>query len=83
MTTERKVIQLNTNPVATLTAWRKRLRPTGGIWLLTRKRGQPNYVDQTNLILAGPAAGAVDNKICSVSDTISAMRFVIRKVDRK
>ena len=24
----------------------------------------------------------VDNKICSVSDTTSAMRFVIRKVDR-
>lgn len=72
-----------TDPVARLSSWRERLRPTGGIWLLTRKRGQPGYVDQNVLILAGSAAGVVDNKICSVSDTISAMRFVIRKIDRK
>lgn len=35
------------------------------------------------LAFGGDAAGVVDNKICSVSDTTSAMRFVIRKVDRK
>lgn len=62
--------------------WRGRIDPAGGIWLLTPKRGQPGYVDQRELILAGPAAGLVDNKICSVSETISGMRFVIRKVDR-
>ena len=67
---------------AVLARWRQRIDPAGGIWLLTPKRGQPGYVDQTELILAGPAAGLVDNKICSVSDTISAMRFVIRKKDR-
>ena len=58
------------------------LADNGFIWLLTPKRGQPGYVDQRELILAGPAAGVVDNKICSVSDTQSAMRFVIRKIDR-
>jgi hypothetical protein len=65
-----------------LARWRQRIDPAGGIWLLTPKRGQTGYVDQTELILAGPAAGVVDNKTCSVSDTTSAIRFVIRKVDR-
>jgi hypothetical protein len=65
-----------------LARWRRRIDQAGGIWLLTPKRGQAGYVDQRDLILAGPAAGLVDNKICSVSETLSAMRFVIRKVDR-
>jgi hypothetical protein len=70
------------DPVAVLVRWKFRLQPAGGIWLLTRKRGQPGYVDQRELIEAGGPAGLVDNKICSVSDTLSAMRFVIRRVDR-
>jgi hypothetical protein len=65
-----------------LTRWRQRIDQAGGIWLLTPKRGQPGYVDQRDLILTGPAAGVVDNKICSVSEATSGMRFVIRKVDR-
>ena len=65
-----------------LRKWRGRIDPAGGIWLLTPKRGQNGYVDQRELILAGPGAGLVDNKICSISDTTSAMRFVIRRVDR-
>jgi hypothetical protein len=70
------------DPVAVLAGWRARLAPAGGIWLLSPKRGQAGYVDQRALIAAGPAAGVVDNKVCSVSDTLSAMRFVIRKSDR-
>jgi hypothetical protein len=72
----------STEVEAVLERWRARIDPAGGIWLLTPKRGQPGYVDQRELILAGPAAGVVDNKICSISNTISAMRFVIRKKDR-
>jgi hypothetical protein len=71
-----------TNAEATLKRWRERLDQAGGIWLLTPKRDQPGYVDQRDLIEVGKSAGVVDNKICSVSDTLSAMRFVIRKVDR-
>jgi Protein of unknown function (DUF3052) len=67
---------------AVLTAWRARIDPAGGIWLLTPKRGQPGYVDQRELIATGPDAGLVDNKICSIDDHTSAMRFVIRKIDR-
>ena len=72
----------STDVGSVLEHWRKRIDQSGGIWLLTPKRGQPGYVDQRELILAGPSAGLVDNKVCSVSDTISAMRFVIRKADR-
>jgi len=71
-----------TDVEAVLKRWRKRIDQAGGIWLLTPKRGLPGYVDQTELIAAGPAARVVDNKICSVSDTLSAMRFVIRRADR-
>jgi hypothetical protein len=67
---------------AVLSTWRTRIDPAGGIWLLTPKRGQSGYVDQRELIEAGPGAGLVDNKICSVDDHTSAMRFVIRKTDR-
>src|SRR5215210_8025558 len=66
-----------TDAVEVLERWRARLNPAGGIWLLTPKRGQPGYVDQRALISAGLAARLVDNKVCSVSETISAMRFVI------
>jgi hypothetical protein len=72
----------STDVVELLNRWRRRIDPAGGIWLLTPKRGLPGYVNQTNLILAGPDARVVDNKTCSVSDTHSGMRFVIRKVDR-
>ena len=72
----------STDVEGVLRAWRSRIDPAGGIWLLTSKRGHSGYVDQRELILAGPAAGVVDNKICSVDDTTSAIRFVIRKTDR-
>ena len=72
----------STNAAAVLARWRERIAPAGGIWLLTPKREQPGYVDQRALIAAGRAAGLVDNKVCSVSETTSAMRFVIRRADR-
>lgn len=71
-----------TDAVALLLEWRERIKPAGGIWLLSHKRSQQDYVDQNELIFAGKAAGLVDNKICSVSDAVSAMRFVIRREDR-
>lgn len=71
-----------TDAVAVLRHWKPRIRPAGGIWLLTPKRGRPGYVDGRELIAAGSEAGLVDNKICSISETTGAMRFVIRKADR-
>lgn len=68
--------------VELLRTWKTRIAPAGGIWLLTRKRGHPDYLDQRELIVAGIAAGVVDNKSCSLSDAVSALRFVIRRADR-
>ena len=76
------VIDETSDAVALLKNWRQHLTPSGGIWLLTAKRGQPGYVDQRDLIAAGQQAEFVDNKVCSFSPTMSAMRFVIRKKDR-
>ncbi len=73
---------VSTHAEAVLRFWRGKIDQAGGIWLLTPKRGQPGYIDQTELIAAGKGAGVVDNKTCSVSDTQSGMRFVIRKADR-
>lgn len=79
------VLLLMTNEdktVDVLRYWKDRIKTDGGIWLLTFKRGYSDYIDQTSLIDAGKSAGVVDNKVCSVSDSLSAMRFVIRKEDR-
>ena len=56
--------------------------------VMTAKRGRQSssgmeYFNQTDLIPLGGAAGLVDNKICSVSDSESGMRFVLRLKDRK
>jgi hypothetical protein len=72
----------------TLAALRVAIVPAGGIWVMTAKKGQTSaggmgYLNQTDLIPLGLAAGLVDNKTCSVSDRESGMRFVIRRKDRK
>ncbi len=72
----------------TLMELRQAITPNGGIWVVTAKRncasaGGMAYFNQDALIPLGAAAGLVDNKICSLSDSESAMRFVIRKADRK
>ncbi len=56
---------------------RTRITADGAIWILTPKRGRPGYVRQEALIPQGKAVGLVDNKICSVDDTTSGMRFVV------
>lgn len=60
----------------------------GGIWVFTAKREQRSasgmsYLNQSDLIPLGLAAGLVDNKTCSATETESAMRFVIRTRDRQ
>ncbi len=72
-------VDADTDARAVLAAWKPRLVPDGGIWLLTPKRTQPGYVDQRLLIEAGLDVGLVDNKSISVSDSTSGMRWVIRR----
>jgi hypothetical protein len=57
------------------------IEPNGAIWVIRRK-GPGSPLRDTDLIDAGLAAGLVDNKIASFSDTHGAMRFVFRLKDR-
>jgi len=57
------------------------IEPNGAIWAIRRK-GPGAPLRDTDLIDAGLAAGLVDNKIASFSDTHGAMRFVFRLRDR-
>lgn len=75
-------VDAESNAERVLARWKPRLRANGGIWLLSPKRDCPGYVDQRLLIHAGLAAGLVDNKVCAVSDSVSAIRFVFRSHDR-
>jgi hypothetical protein len=57
------------------------IEPNGAIWVVRPKGGRA-AVRETDLFDAGRAAGLVDNKIASFSDTHGAMRFVFRLRDR-
>lgn len=57
------------------------IEPNGAIWVIRRK-GVGSTLRDTDLINAGLAAGLVDNKIASFSETHGAMRFVYRLRDR-
>ena len=57
------------------------IEPNGAIWVVRAKGGRGPLTD-TDLIEAGLAAGLVDNKIASFSETQGAMRFVFRLRDR-
>jgi hypothetical protein len=68
-----------------LAALRKRIADSAGIWIISAKRareraGRPYLGNE--VMMLGLAAGLVDNKICSISETDTAIRFVIRKSDR-
>jgi hypothetical protein len=57
------------------------IEPNGAIWVVRPKGGRSALRD-TDVIDAGLAAGLVDNKIASFSDTHGAMRLVFRLRDR-
>jgi Protein of unknown function (DUF3052) len=57
------------------------IEPNGAIWVI-RPKGGRGSIGEMDVMGAGLAAGLVDNKIASFSDTHSAMRFVFRLRDR-
>lgn len=57
------------------------IEPNGAVWAV-RPKGAGTPIRDVDLIGAGLAAGLVDNKIASFSDTLNAMRFVFRLRDR-
>jgi hypothetical protein len=64
--------------IAEVKSW---IEPNGAIWIVRPKGGRSDLRD-TDVIDAGLAAGLVDNKIASFSDTQGAMRLVYRIKDR-
>ena len=64
--------------IKTVKSW---IEKSGAIWVV-RAKGPRAALRDTDLIDAGLAAGLVDNKIVSFSETHGAMRFVFRLRDR-
>ena len=68
---------------AVLDAYRPRLRDTGYLWLITRKRGHEHYVNQMLLVPGAKQRGLIDNKTCSIDPERSGIRFVVPRSLRK
>ena len=60
---------------------KKWIEPNGAIWVV-RPKGGRSEISDVDVIDAGLAAGLVDNKIASFSETHGAMRLVFRLRDR-
>lgn len=67
---------------AALERYRHRLRDTGYLWVVTRKRGLGGYVDQMELVPLARRLGLIDNKTCSIDDERSGIRFVVPRALR-
>jgi hypothetical protein len=63
--------------------YRTRLRDTGYLWMITRKRGQNGYLDQMALVPYAKRLGLIDNKTCSIDDERSGIRFVVPRALRR
>ena len=63
--------------------YRPRLRDTGCLWMITRKRGHEGYLNQMSLVPHAKKLGLIDNKTCSVDDERSGIRFVVPRSMRK
>jgi hypothetical protein len=65
-------------------AVKPRLAASGGLWLCWPKKASGVATDLADMVVQkiGLDGGLVDNKICSIDATWSAMRFVFRLRDR-
>ena len=66
-----------------LVRYRARLRETGYLWVITRKRGHESYLNQMLLVPHAKRLGLIDNKTCSIDDDRSGIRFVVPRALRK
>ena len=65
-----------------LERYRPRLRDTGYLWIVTRKRGHEGYVNQMSLVPLAKRLGLIDNKTCSIDAERSGIRFVVPRALR-
>jgi hypothetical protein len=66
-----------------LVRYRHRLRDSGYLWILTRKRGHEHYLNQMYLVPHARQLGLIDNKTCSIDEERSGIRFVVPRALRK
>jgi Protein of unknown function (DUF3052) len=66
-----------------LVRYRPRLRDTGYLWMITRKRGHDGYLNQMALVPHAKKLGLIDNKTCSIDKERSGIRFVVPRALRK
>ncbi len=71
----------STGDLEPLAGLRGLIVPAGGIWVISRK-GRAATLRDTDVIRAAIDARLVDNKVVSFSATQTALRLVIRRVDR-
>jgi Protein of unknown function (DUF3052) len=65
-----------------LVRYRSRLRDTGYLWMITRKRGHDGYLNQMAIVPYAKKLGLIDNKTCSIDDERSGIRFVVPRALR-
>ena len=60
------------------------LASTGGLWIAWPKKsaGVPTDLSDQVVQETGLATGLVDNKVCSIDEVWSALRFVVRVEER-
>jgi hypothetical protein len=63
--------------------YRPRLKDTGFLWMITRKRGHDRYLNQMLLVPGAKRRGLIDNKTSSIDDDRSGIRFVVPRSLRK
>lgn len=66
-----------------LARYRSRLRDTGYLWVITRKRGHDGYLNQMALVPHAKRLGLIDNKTCSIDEERSGIRFVVPRALRR
>jgi hypothetical protein len=71
----------STAELAALANLRRRIRPAGAIWVVSRK-GKSATLRDIEVIAAAREAGLVDNKVVSFSETHTSLRLVIPVADR-
>jgi hypothetical protein len=69
---------------AELPRLRARMAPACGLWIAWPKRTSNVPTDMTDHVIREVAlpTGLVDNKVCSIDDTWSGLRLVIRRENR-
>jgi len=71
----------STAELAALADLRTRIKPAGGVWVVSRK-GKAATLRDVEVMAAGREAGLVDNKVVSFSETHTSLRLVIPVADR-